>query len=65
MDDAAVIWFRRDLRLGDLPTLLAGADQAQRSLALFVLDDALLKPAGAPRTTFLFRCLRELELPFL
>ena len=61
MDDAAVIWFRRDLRLGDLPTLLAGADQAHTSLALFVLDDALLGPAGAPRTTFLFRCLRELD----
>ena len=61
MDDAAVIWFRRDLRLDDLPTLLAGADHARTSLALFVLDDALLGPAGAPRTTFLFRCLRELD----
>jgi deoxyribodipyrimidine photo-lyase len=61
VDEAAVIWFRRDLRLGDLPTLTEAAAGAERSLALFVLDDALLGPAGAPRTTFLFRCLRELD----
>ena len=61
MDDTAVIWFRRDLRLGDLPTLTAAAERASSALALFVLDAALLGPAGAPRTTFLFRCLRELD----
>ncbi|MEO6881739.1 MAG: deoxyribodipyrimidine photo-lyase [Mycobacteriaceae bacterium] len=61
MDSAAVIWFRRDLRLGDLPTLSASAGRAEQSLALFVLDDALLGPAGNPRKTFLFRTLRALE----
>jgi len=61
VDDAAVVWFRRDLRLGDLPTLIAAAARAERALALFVLDDALLRPAGAPRCAFLFRCLRELD----
>lgn len=61
MGHNAIVWFRRDLRLGDLPTLLAAADAAERSLALFVLDDALLTPAGAVRRAFLFRCLRALD----
>ena len=57
----AVVWFRRDLRLSDLPTLLAAADRAERAQALFVLDPRLLVPSGAPRRTFLYRCLRELD----
>lgn len=61
VDDVAVVWFRRDLRLGDLPSMTAAADRAERALALFVLDDALLTPAGHPRRTFLYRCLRELD----
>ncbi len=58
--DVAVVWFRRDLRLADQPTLLAAAEAAPRGLALFVLDERLLAPSGAPRRTFLYRCLREL-----
>ncbi len=61
MDEAAVIWFRRDLRLGDLPTLTAAAERASSALALFVLDDALLGPSGNNRTTVLYRTLRALE----
>jgi deoxyribodipyrimidine photo-lyase len=57
----AIVWFRRDLRLSDLPTLLAAAGRAERALALFVLDQRLLEPSGAPRRTFLYRCLRELD----
>jgi deoxyribodipyrimidine photo-lyase len=57
----AVLWFRRDLRLADHPALLAARDQADDVLPLFVLDDALRRPSGAPRLAFLHRCLRELE----
>lgn len=56
----AVLWFRRDLRLGDHPAL----DAAARSgpvIALFVLDGALLEPAGAPRVAYLVRTLRALD----
>jgi len=59
--DAAVVWFRRDLRLADQPTLLAAAEAAPHGLALFVLDQRLLGPAGAARTVFLHRCLRDLD----
>ena len=57
---AAVLWFRRDLRLGDHPALLAAAEDGP-VVALFVLDDALLRPSGAPRIAFLYRTLRALD----
>ena len=57
----AVLWLRRDLRLTDAPALLAAGDEADEVLPLFVLDDALRGPSGAPRLAFLYRCLRELE----
>jgi deoxyribodipyrimidine photo-lyase len=59
--ESAVVWFRRDLRVGDQPTFLAAADAADRSLALFVLDPALTGPSGGPRLTFLYRSLRALD----
>ncbi|SHH00909.1 cryptochrome/photolyase family protein [Streptoalloteichus hindustanus] len=59
--DAAVLWFRRDLRLGDHPALAAAAERSHRVVALFVLDEVLLRPAGAPRRGFLARCLRALD----
>jgi len=61
MSDTAVVWFRRDLRVRDQPVLLAAAQAAPRALALFVLDEALLAPAGAVRRTFLYRNLRALD----
>jgi deoxyribodipyrimidine photo-lyase len=56
----SVLWFRRDLRLGDHPALLAARDAADEVLPLFVLDDALRDPAGKPRLAFLYRCLQDL-----
>jgi deoxyribodipyrimidine photo-lyase len=57
----AVLWFRRDLRLSDHPALAAAAHGGAPVLALFVLDDALRRPAGPPRLAFLYRCLRALS----
>ena len=54
------MWFRRDLRLQDHPAPAAAAD-AGRVVALFVLDDALRRPSGAPRLAFLYRSLRDLD----
>ncbi|MDN5916492.1 MAG: DNA photolyase family protein [Pseudonocardia sp.] len=61
MADTTVVWFRRDLRVRDQPTFLAAADAADRALALFVLDPALLTPSGAARKNFLYGALRELD----
>jgi deoxyribodipyrimidine photo-lyase len=60
-EGASVVWFRRDLRVHDQPTFLAAAEHARRGLALFVLDPALLDPAGGARRTVLYRCLRSLD----
>lgn len=51
-----VLWFRRDLRVGDHPALVAAARQGP-VIPLFVLDDVLLGTAGRPRLADLFRNL--------
>ncbi|WP_338889834.1 deoxyribodipyrimidine photo-lyase [Rhodococcus sovatensis] len=56
-----VVWFRRDLRTNDLPTLTTAADSGGQVLGLFVLDDVLLKASGGPRRDFLFRSLEALD----
>jgi deoxyribodipyrimidine photo-lyase len=56
----SVLWLRRDLRLRDHPALDAAAAEGPVTV-LFVLDDALLRPAGATRTAFLYRSLRDLD----
>jgi len=57
----SLLWFRRDLRLGDNPALLSAAAGADQVLPVFVLDDTLRQPSGLPRLTFLYRCLRALD----
>src|SRR3954462_8421449 len=55
-----VMWFRRDLRLGDNPALLeAAADGGV--LPLFVLDPALWGPAGPSRRAYLSASLGALD----
>lgn len=56
-----MIWFRRDLRLGDHPALLAARGEADEVLGLFVLDDALWGPSGPNRRAFLAAALRDLS----
>lgn len=58
----AILWFRRDLRRGDHPALLAAAAEGGDGVvALFVLDDALLARAGAPRVAYLLDSLAALD----
>jgi deoxyribodipyrimidine photo-lyase len=56
----SVLWLRRDLRLRDHPALHEAAKHSPVT-ALYVLDPALLKPAGAARVAFLYRTLRTLD----
>lgn len=58
-----VLWFRRDLRLSDLPAMVAAAqdDGADGEvLACYVLDPRLTASAGARRLQYLYDALREL-----
>ena len=56
-----VLWFRRDLRLGDLPALLAAASDSDEVLACFVLDPRLEASSGPRRMQFLSDSLRHLR----
>jgi deoxyribodipyrimidine photo-lyase len=56
----ALLWFRRDLRLGDHPALTAAAD-GQDVLACFVLDPRLENSSGRRRLQFLGDTLRQLQ----
>ena len=54
------MWFRRDLRLADLPALHAAAAESARVVPLFVVDPAFAT-AGAPRRAFMAASLQALD----
>lgn len=56
-----VLWFRRDLRLCDLPALLDAAVGDADVLACFVLDPRLEAVSGPRRLQFLGDSLREIS----
>ncbi len=57
----ALLWFRRDLRLRDLPPLLRAAADSDDVLACFVFDPQLEKSSGSRRMQFLCDSLRQLH----
>jgi deoxyribodipyrimidine photo-lyase len=62
-DAAAIVWFRRDLRVHDHPALVAASTGHARVIPLYVLDDALLhgRYASPARARFMLGCLRALD----
>jgi deoxyribodipyrimidine photo-lyase len=56
-----LLWFRRDLRLHDLPALLDAAAADGEVLACFVLDPRLEASSGRRRLQFLCDSLRSLR----
>jgi len=58
-----ILWFRRDLRLGDHPALAAAAAAAGRDgvVALFVADPAAASGCGPNRRQFLLSCLASID----
>lgn len=63
MTSAALVWFRRDLRLDDHHALSEALRHHPRVWACFVLDREILDelPAYDRRVDFLVRCLHELD----
>src|SRR5699024_3624731 len=57
----ALLWLRRDLRLHDLPALLAAHEAGGDVLPVFDADPALLESAGAVRRAHLAAALGELD----
>ncbi|WNG94789.1 deoxyribodipyrimidine photo-lyase [Mycobacterium sp. ITM-2016-00318] len=56
-----LMWFRRDLRLHDLPALLDAADADGEVLACYVLDPRLKASSGPRRLQYLYDALRSLD----
>jgi deoxyribodipyrimidine photo-lyase len=56
-----LLWFRRDLRLHDLPPMLDAARADGEVLACYMLDPRLEGSAGPRRLQFLYDSLRELR----
>jgi deoxyribodipyrimidine photo-lyase len=56
-----LLWFRRDLRLHDLPSLLDAAAADGEVLACYVLDPRLTSSSGPRRLQYLYDALRELR----
>jgi deoxyribodipyrimidine photo-lyase len=56
----SIMWFRRDLRLSDLPALLAAGSDGQTVVPLFVVDP-LFAVAGTPRRALLHDILSDLD----
>lgn len=60
-----IVWFRRDLRVGDNATLAAAIAHADRTggsvLPLFVLDPSLGASSGTNRLAYLYDALRSLR----
>ncbi|OBF36765.1 deoxyribodipyrimidine photolyase [Mycobacterium sp. ACS1612] len=57
----AVLWFRRDLRLSDLPALLDAAAVDGEVLACYVLDPRLEASSGPRRLQHLYDALRDVH----
>ena len=56
-----LLWFRRDLRLHDLPPLLDAVANGDEVLACFVLDPRLEASSGQRRMQFLCNSLQQLR----
>src|SRR4051812_47415992 len=64
MSGTALVWFRRDLRVHDHPSLTAAHRAHDRVVPVFVLDPRLLAAGRFPsanRAWFLLESLRELR----
>jgi deoxyribodipyrimidine photo-lyase len=59
--EVGIVWFRRDLRLADNPALTQALAAHGSIVALFVWDQALVRPAAVPRLQFLRACLDDLD----
>jgi deoxyribodipyrimidine photo-lyase len=60
---AALVWFRRDLRVHDHPALTTASREYEHVIPVFVFDPALLhgRFESAPRTRFMLESLSALE----
>ena len=56
-----IIWFRRDLRIGDNPALLEAIKNSDEIVPLFILDKTQIAEAGAKLLAYMGQSLRALD----
>jgi len=56
-----IIWFRRDLRIGDHPALNEALKDSDEIVPVFILDPSLINQAGSKRLAYLGHSLRLLD----
>lgn len=57
----SIMWFRRDLRIGDNPALLEAIASSDEIVAVFILDDKLIDATGSKRLAYFGQSLRALD----
>ncbi len=57
----SIIWFRRDLRIGDHPALNAALESSDEIVPVFILDPSLINQAGSKRLAYLGQSLHALD----
>jgi deoxyribodipyrimidine photo-lyase len=56
-----IIWFRRDLRVGDHPALNAALESSDEIVPVFILDKAQIAEAGEKLLSYMGQSLRALD----
>ena len=57
----SIMWFRRDLRIGDNPALLAALAAGDEIVPTFIIDKNLIDATGSKRLAYLGQSLRALD----
>lgn len=57
----SIIWFRRDLRIGDHPALNEALKNSDEIVPVFILDPALINQSGSKRLAYLGQSLYALD----
>jgi len=57
----SIMWFRRDLRIGDHPALLEAIAASDEIVPVFILDNKLINATGSKRLAYLAQSLRALD----
>jgi deoxyribodipyrimidine photo-lyase len=56
-----IVWFRRDLRIGDHPALVAAMENADEIVPVFILDKQQIAEAGSKLLAYMSNSLRALD----
>ena len=56
-----IVWFRRDLRIGDHPALCAAMENSDEIIPVFILNKTQIAEAGSKLLAYMGQSLRALD----